>query len=392
MKFKIFTWINAALVTTIAFNNASAADVPGADVKESSSDSAMPIGYVETMGPATDLFNDLKTQGFVSNGIRFVPDVSAVAFHETNPFQNKFNVSDSGRIYYMTLTATDMAQGGFTLFAGFAGTKYNNISDSISLRHLIRYSGRGNYSDWVFPYVVSMSSDAISRSSFYTKKSTGSTASFVAEQVVKQNWGHIRAQREFDKTSLELALKVVDFKLGANSTSEGVSTPSNNNSINYTVKASLKRKIDGNATIFVNGQLFYYDYDTAWHTDEINPTSKVSNISVGASKEFANKCDLTAEIGSSNKDSGRPDLVPQAQHPIGLLRANWSPYSGIQTQAGFSRSTEELNETTLSNLVVDTVSLGVLARLSDSFGINMSADRSSIRTNELLGNVVDTKL
>jgi hypothetical protein len=76
---------------------------------------------------------------------------------------------------------------------------------------------------------------------------------------------------------------------------------------------------------------------------------------------------------------------------VGSVKASYTPSSSTDFFAAYIRGVEELNDTQVSNLKTATISLGLSHKFTPTLATTLSYDRTDISTNELEGNVVDSK-
>lgn len=354
-------------------------------VQDDKSATAIPVGLSEPMGPPTDPFNDTRTLGHVVGGLRIVPDVNVAYFYETNPLRVAANgPGDRATVLYTTVTVSDAKGGPRKLFAGAAQTRWQNVNEGSDPRRTLSYEDRFSLAGWRFPVRLGYHADVVSRSSFLSRRIT-------AETRVEQRSLGIDAVRSFGDTRLALALRAGDVAIGVGMSADGQAVQSSNSNSNVLMRARVTHALTPATSVYALAQAQDYRYkgnDTA----PINPTSEVTTTSVGAQWQPVPAWTLAADVGQSDKRSGRPDLVPAAQHPVGSLRASFDPSTRTSASVAYARSVEELNDSGVSNLALRTVSLGLAHRFTATLATTMSYDRTDIRTNELSGNVVDSKL
>lgn len=351
-----------------------------ATVRDDKNQTAVPVGLSEPMGPTTDPFNDTSTQGYVIGGYRFVPDVNLAYFHETNPRKVPENApSDRATVLYTTITISDANGGPRKLFAGAAQTKWDRINQGSDPRRAVRYEDRFSLAGWTLPVRLGYFSDVVSRSSFLNR---GDSAIKVESKTAGGD-----AIRSFGATKLAFAVRAADVNIGAAMAGQ----KNSNSNTNALFRARLTQELNGSVAVYGSLQTQGYDYGTS-DTQAINPSSRVNVGTVGVQWQATPAWALSADVGHSDKRSGRADLVPEAKHPVGSVKVGFDPSDRTNMYLAYARDVEELNEAGVSNLAVRALSIGLGHRFTSTLATTMSYDWTDVRTNELSGKAVDTKL
>jgi hypothetical protein len=358
---------------------------PAPAAAEPKSETAIPVGLSEPLGPPTDPFNDTRTQGYVWGGLRFTPDVNLAYYYETNPTKVPENrPGDQALTKYATLTMSDAAGGPRKLFAGAAQTKWNHVGIGSDPRRVVTYQDRFSLAGWNFPVRLGYNSDVVSRSSFLARKIN-------TELDVKVKTAGLDAIRTFDTTKLALSLRAGDVKIGSAATAAGQSFQSTNSNTNYLLRAKVTQPVSETTELYASAQFQTYHYQTDDVSFPINPSSDVKTVLVGVQRQITETFGLSADIGSARKTSGDEVKVPAANHGVGSVKASFVPAAGTDFFAAYIAGVEELNDEGVSNLKTGTISLGLSHKLTPSLVTTLSYDRTRIATNELQGNVVDSK-
>jgi hypothetical protein len=349
-----------------------------------------------TLGPSRDFFNDQKSNGYVYEGIRFVPAAAIAFFNQSDPLQDNSNISIKANTSYISLNAKSADPQGAQLLAALEKTQYEGLNNEGSnTRYIIRYSTISQFNNWLMPIAISNASDSLSRSSFYVQRdlnTSNTQANALIDQTLNRTILKLSPTRAYDNSSVDLDFKITDMKIGAVATSNGVSMPSKFNNINYLAAGNFTYNLNETTSVFTGGQYQHYIYDTAGLTDAINPISRNTSISTGVNKKLSDTIEITSDIGISQKTSSRIDLVPNATHTVGSLNSNWMPTKSTRAQFSLSKSTQDVNITGISNLALQTLDLDLKSRLNESIVISMNASDTYISANEVTGNAKDTQL
>lgn len=349
-----------------------------------------------TLGPSRDLFNDQKNNGYVYEGIRYVPAVAIAFFNQSDPLQDNTKISIKAKTSYISLNARSIDPQGARLLAALEKTQYESLNnEGDNTRYIIRYSAFGQLGKWVLPIVISNASDELSRSSFYVQRelnSSNTQTNALIDQALKRTMARLSANRVYDNSSVDLDFKITDMKISAITTSDGVSVPSRFNNINYLATGNFTHNINEATSIFAGGQYQYYMYDTVGQTDFINPISRILSISTGVNRKLSETIVISSDIGISQKTSSRIDLVPNATHTTGSVSANWKPTKSTRAQFAASKSTEDININGISNLALQNLEIDLKTRLNENTAISMNASHTYISANEVTGYAKDTQL
>lgn len=348
-------------------------------IQDEKNQTAVPVGLSEPMGPATDPFNDTRTLGYVIGGYRFVPDVNVARFHETNPRKVPENApSDRATVFYTTITISDAKGGPRRLFAGAAQTRWDNINTGSDARRSVRYEDRFSLAGWRLPVRLGYYSDVVSRSSFLNRGDS--------EVKVESKTAGVDAVRSFGGTRVAFALRAADVDIGA----AMAGRQNSNSNTNVLLRGRLTQALNASVAVYGSLQTQGYDYATSAF-QAVNPTSRVNVATLGVQWQATPALGLSADLGNSDKRSGRPDLVPEARHPVGSFKVGFDPSDRTNMYLAYVRDVEELNDRGLSNLEIRALSLGLGHRFTSTLATTMSYDWTDIRTNELSGKGVDTK-
>ena len=190
-----------------------------------------------TLGPSRDFFNDQKSNGYVYEGIRFVPAAAIAFFNQSDPLQDNSNISIKANTSYISLNAKSADPQGAQLLAALEKTQYEGLNNEGSnTRYIIRYSTISQFNNWLMPIAISNASDSLSRSSFYVQRdlnTSNTQANALIDQTLNRTILKLSPTRAYDNSSVDLDFKITDMKIGAVATSNGVSMPSKFNNINY---------------------------------------------------------------------------------------------------------------------------------------------------------------
>jgi len=346
---------------------------------------AIPVGLSEPLGPPTDPFNDTRTLGYVIGGMRYVPDVNAAYFFETNPLRSSpKGPSDTALATYATITISDAAGGPRKLFAGAAQTQWNQVSIGKDPRMVVSFEDRFSLAGWRFPVRLNYNSDVVSRSSFLARKVN-------SEVTVTAKAGSIDAIRSFGLTKVALTARATDVAIGSVQRVDGSSFTSSNSNFNTLFRFKVTQALSQTTELYAQSQAEDYSYSAAGSKDPLNPSSDVVTSLVGAQTQLSPMVGVSADIGSSNKRSGRADLVPGAKHQVGSVKGSFDPSASTSAYGAYIIGTAELNDTGVSNLMTKTLSTGLSHKFTATLATNLSYDRTHISTNELNGSVVDSK-
>ena len=349
-----------------------------------------------TLGPSRDLFDDQKNNGYVYQGIRYVPAVAIAFFNQSDPLQDNTKISIKAKTNYVSLNARSTDPKGAQLLAALEKTQYESLNnEGDNTRYIIRYSSVSQMDKWLMPIVLSSASDSLSRSSFYVQRelnSSNTQTNALLDQTLKRTIAKLSANRIYDNSSVDLDFKITDMKISAIATSNGVSMPSRFNNINYQATGNFTYNLNELTSVFAGGQYQYYTYDTVGLIDTINTISRITSISTGINRILSETIVISSDIGISQKTSSRIDLVPNATHTTGSMSSNWKPSKSTRAQIALSKSTQDVNINGISNLALQTLEVDLKTRLNENTAITMNASHTYISANEVTGYAKDTQL
>lgn len=357
----------------------------GASTGEEKAQTAIPVGLSEPLGPPTDPFNDTRTLGYVVGGLRYVPDVNAAYFYETNPLRTAAGgVSDTALATYSTITISDAAGGPRKLFAGVAQTQWNQVNIGRDPRRTLNYEDRFTVAGWRVPVRLSYNHDVVSRSSFLARKIN-------SEVAVTAKSGSVDAIRAFGHTRLTLTARATDVAIGSVAKVDGTSFVSSNSNSNTLLRAKITQPISQTTELYAQTQTQNYEYAATGLRDPLNPSSRVATTQLGIQSQVSETVGLSADIGRADKSSGRADLVPGASHNVGSVKGSWDPSKATSVYGAYIVGVAELNDAGVSNLLTRTWATGLQHKFTPNLATTVSYDRTHISANELPGNVVDSK-
>jgi len=346
---------------------------------------AISLGLSSPLGPPTDAFNDTRTQGYVLGSLRYVPDVNAAYFYETNPLKTSANApGDAALATYATVTVRDAGSGPRKFFAGVAQTRWNSVSLSADPRRRVTFEDRYRLGDWQVPVRLGYNFDTVSRSSFLARQVN-------SELKSTQYTGSVAAIRNLDTRQLALTLQAENVAIGSAVKADGTAFVSSNSYVKSLARIKGTQALSETAGLYLQAELENYNYSATGVDYDINPTSRVMTGLFGVQQQFSSAFGFSADVGVANKSSGRRDLVPGARHSVGSVNGSFNPSPATRAYVAYVVAVAELNDSGISNLLTNTWAVGWSHKLSPSMATNLTYDRTKIMANEAPGNVVDSK-